>query len=119
MKFDPDCARDILIAAEERLNDTEDVWIIAKEGPVEGLAAYSGNVARYHIDQCRRNGLIECEKPWISGDLPVVALNPSGHQALDALRRPAALKAWHIAKETGLLNSLPSLLNWALGLLNS
>lgn len=117
MKFDPDCARDVLIAAEERLNDIDDEWAIPGEGTVDGLAAYPGNVARYHIDQCRRSGLLDCGTSWIDNGFPVTALTPKGHQALNALRRPVVLKAWYRAKEMGLLDSLPSLLSWAMGLL--
>lgn len=116
MKFDPDCARDVLIAAEERLNDIGDEWLIRGTETVDGLSAYPGNVARYHVIQCSKNGLIECGDTFIDGSFCVTSLTPKGHLALEAIRKPTILKAWNKAKELGLLDSIPSLVSWLLGL---
>lgn len=116
MRFDADCARDVLIAAEERLNEIDDRWLISRTETVDGLSAYPGNVARYHINQCCKNGLLECSRPFIDESFYVTSLTPKGHLALDAIRKPTILKAWSKAKELGLLDSLPSLVSWLLGL---
>ena len=116
LKFDADCARDVLIAAEERLNDIGDEWRIRITETVDGLSTYPGNVARYHVIQCFKNGLIECSETFIDGSFYVNSLTHRGHLALEAIRKPSILKAWNKAKELGLLDSIPALVSWLLGL---
>lgn len=116
MKFDPDCVRDILIAAEERTDGGDMEWMIAgpDESTLDGLAAYSRNIAVYHIRQCAENNLIKLGEEWIDGSFTVTDLTPKGHQTLAQLRLPKAVQLWTKAKDSGLIASAGALVQWAL-----
>ena len=119
MKFDPDCVRDVLIAAEERTDGDSMVWIIPgryESNIVPGLSAYPYDVAVYHIRQCEQSGLIKTTKPFIDGSQDVRDLTPQGHQLLAKLRLPPVIQAWSKAKEAGLLSSVDSVVQWVLGI---
>ena len=119
MRFDPDCFRDVLIATESMTDgDTMDWYIHGpmESGCVSGLDAYPYNVAVYHINQCKKYGLIETQQPWIDGSFAVKDLTPQGHQMLAQLRTPSVVQLWRQAKEAGVLSSVGTIASWALGI---
>ena len=119
MRFDPDCFRDVLIATESLTDDDAMDWYIhgpMESGSVSGLAAYPYNVAVHHINQCKKQGLIEVQKPWIDGSFVVKDLTPHGHQMLAQLRMPSVVRLWQKAKEAGILSSAEAIASWALGI---
>ena len=118
MKFDPECVRDILIAAEERTDGESMEWLIAGpfEKTVNGLAAYSRAESVYHIRQCARSGLIVIGPDFIDGSFTVHDLTPDGHRALADLRKPRAIQMWGMAVSAGVVSSLPELLAWLQGI---
>ena len=117
MKFDPECVRDILIAAEERTDGNSMIWMIpgpSETSTVPGLSAYPYKIAIYHIRQCVQSGLIEIVASFIDGSFEIIDLTDHGHQLLAKLRLPPAQRAWTNAKDSGLLASAGSLVQWAL-----
>lgn len=118
MRFDPDCARDILIAAEERTDGEDMEWLIAgpEEKTVDGLAAYSRGVSVYHVKLCAKRGLIVIGSGFIDGSFTVKDLTPDGHQALADLRKPRAVQMWSSAVSSGTLSTLAELLSWLQGI---
>lgn len=117
LKFNPDCLRDVLIVAEERTDGCTEMWLIP--GPlgasvVPGLSAYPYSVAVYHIRQCEQMKLIRIGDAYIDASFEVADLTLQGHQTLAQLRLPPVMQAWTKAKESGLLSSAGSLVQWAL-----
>lgn len=83
---------------------------------MDGLSAYPYNVAAYHFQLCQQRGLIEIGEQWITGGFEVVGLTDLGHQMLSGLRLPQVQQLWRKAKDTGLLSTIDSVAQWALGI---
>lgn len=84
MQLNPDCIRAVLLYAEENA-ETDAPWDV----PIDGTSAipeFSAREIRYHVDQCVAAAYLVPGEEWITGDLEILGLSPSGHQALSAIK---------------------------------
>lgn len=109
MKLNPDCIRDILIAAEAVV--TFDDWFYYdKDNPPLSLSGYSHEEIIYHIRQSRDAGLITTSPFYDCGDsVHITDLTPHGHEFLANIRTETV---WKKLRDKG-ISSIPILFQLA------
>ncbi|MEA4899292.1 MAG: DUF2513 domain-containing protein [Christensenellaceae bacterium] len=106
MRLNPDCVRDVLLAAET-LAGYEKNWMVTESLPAD-LLPYTYEEVAYHIRQCVKAGLIEIDREFIDGTFLIDDLTPEGHRRLQLVRNPEVYEkskaAWLSKVQDGLIS---------------
>ena len=89
MRFDPDCFRDVLLAAEDLANGEDSPWMFPDSIPGT-LAPYTLREVKYHVNQCINAGYLRKGAEYIDRSFEIIDVTSSGHSAIDAIRNPQA-----------------------------
>jgi hypothetical protein len=92
MRLNPDCIRDILLAAEEEIGFRKEMRY---PGP-ESLNKYSTDEVFYHINQCELSGLVVSVRRTLDPTYYIKDLSPKGHEFLANIRSDTV---WNKTKE--------------------
>ena len=87
MQLNPDCLRAVLLYAEAHA-EFDSPWNVPIDG-VSSISEFPAREIRHHVDQCVAAGYFIKGEEWITGDLEILGLSPSGHQAIATIRSPA------------------------------
>ena len=85
MRFDPDCFRDVLFAAEDLANGEDSPWLFPDSSP-GNLLPYTAAEARRHVDYCIKAGYLSMGENYIDGSFEIIDVTPEGHSVIEAIR---------------------------------
>ena len=85
MRFDPDCFRDVLLAAEDMANGEDSPWLFPDSYP-GNLLPYTVAEARYHVNHCITAGYLIKGVDYIDKSFEIVDVTPEGHSVIEAIR---------------------------------
>lgn len=86
MKLDLDCIRDILLTVEEEIGYEKYMTYNPEQKNFKLLNDYEGNKVMYHILQCKKSYLLECEEPDLCYNILIKDLTPEGHKFIANIR---------------------------------
>lgn len=85
MRFDPDCFRDVLLAAEDLANGEDSPWLFPDSLP-GNLLPYIESEVRDHVEHCVRAGYLSKGETYIDKSFEITDVTPEGRAVIDAIR---------------------------------
>lgn len=87
MRFDPDCFRDVLLAAEDLANGEDSPWLFPDSWP-GNLLPYTVDEAKHHVNYCITAGYLIKGADYIDKSYEIVDVTAEGHAVIDVIRNP-------------------------------